>query len=61
MKVIIEDSSLSHYYKKHHQSSLVQTRIFTHIVSKTYFKTKCKLAESRGSVNCVVLLLWSTK
>lgn len=27
----------------------------------TYFKTKCKLAERRGSVNCVVRLLWSTK
>lgn len=27
----------------------------------TYFKTKCRLAERRGSVNCVVLLLWSTK
>lgn len=49
------------YYKKHHQSFLVQTRTLTRIASKTYFKTKCKLAESRGSVNCVVLLLWSTK
>lgn len=27
----------------------------------TYFKTKCRLAERRGSVNCVVRLLWSTK
>lgn len=27
----------------------------------SHLRTKCKLAERRGSVNCVVLLLWSTK
>lgn len=27
----------------------------------THFRTRCRLAERRGSVNCVVRLLWSTK
>lgn len=48
--VFLSTVSLMHYY-----------RFLAQRCCRTHFRTRCRLAERRGSVNCVVRLLWSTK
>lgn len=52
---------IAYYFKKPqspHEIKMINMRI---VWVSAYLRTRCRFAESRGSVNWVVRLLWSTK